>query len=118
MHCAEGQPAGETMTEAAEHRRDRLEALVREQVTDWDPEAVVRSSVRHDGLLDLTVVSHRFDGMDSREREAAFWPALGPVPKPEMIYLTYCLLLTPEEAERSFRGGSESVPAAVDSWDE
>jgi len=103
--------------EAAGTRQSRLDALIRECLAEWDPEAIVRSAIRPDGKLDITVISGRFEGRDSREREADFWPALDPVPKPEMVYLTYCLLLTPEEAERSF--GAEPVVAATgENWDE
>jgi hypothetical protein len=103
--------------EATASRQARLDALIRECLAKWDPEAIVRSAIRPDGKLDITVVSRRFEGRDSREREADFWPALDLVPKPEMVYLTYCLLLTPEEAERSF-GVAPAVTAMGENWDE
>ena len=93
-----------------------LEALIRDCVTGWDAETVVRCAVRPDGKQDLTIISQRFEGLDSREREAIFWPVLDPVPKPEMIHLTYCLLLTPDEAARSF--GVASLVSAAEDWDE
>ncbi len=107
----QGESAGSAATSP------RLEDLVRQCVTAWDPEAEVRAATRPDGKVDITVVSRRFEGRDSREREADFWPALEPVPKSEMVYLTYCLLLTPEEAERSF-SYTPVVEGAAEDWDE
>lgn len=97
-------------------RPARLEGLIRECVSGWDEDATVRSAIRPDGKIDVTIVSARFEGMDSREREETFWPVLGPVPKPEMIFCTYCLLLTPAEAERSF--SSPKPVQRADAWDE
>ena len=113
---AQGSPATGAI-EAASERQARLAELIRAGLAEWDAEAVVRSTVRPDGKIDTTVVSRRFEGRDSREREADFWPALDPVPKSEMVYLTYCLLLTPEEAERSF-SETPVVSAAGENWDE
>ena len=106
--------------EAAESVRDRqarLEASMRAAVTEWDIEAEIRCALRPDGKMDFTVISRRFEGSDDREREAGFWPALDPLPKSDMVYLTFCLLLTPEEAESSF-GDAAAMPTAVEDWDE
>jgi hypothetical protein len=78
----------------------RLENLVREQWSARDPEARVISRLREGGKIDLTIVSRLFAGQDGLEREALFWPVFASVPKSELIYMTYCLLLTPEEAEK------------------
>jgi hypothetical protein len=101
---------------AADERRGRLQDLIRASVAAWDSDAEVRASARPDGKIDMTIVSCRFEGLDSRDREASFWPALDPVPKSEMVYLTYCLLLTPEEAERSFSGATPHSES--EDWDE
>lgn len=108
---------GIPFAQAAGERQGRLVQQIRACVEQWDPNAEVRAVIRPDRLVDLTVVSRRFEGRDSRDREADFWPALESVPKAEMVYLTYCLLLTPEEAERSF-SGQPSAGAASEDWDE
>lgn len=104
--------------EEANDRQVRLETLVREQAAQWDPDARVTALVRPDGKVDITVVSRLFEGKDSRDREAAFWPVFDPVPKSELIYLTYCLLLTPaEEAAGSFRA-APAAPSEPENWDD
>ena len=50
----------------------------------------------------MRVVSHLFAGKDGLERESLFYPVFDPVPKTDMLYMTYCLLLTPQEAARNF----------------
>ena len=103
--------------EPVRDRQARLEASMRAAVAEWDAGAEVRCALRPDGKMDFTVISRRFEGSDDREREADFWLALDPLPKSEMVYLTFCLLLTPEEAERSF-GDAAVVPTSVEDWDE
>lgn len=98
--------------------QDALERLIVECVRAWDPEAKVRARMRPDEKMDVTVVSARFKGLDSREREALFWPALDPVPINEMVRLTYFLLLTPDEAARSFGPGHGERTASPEDWDE
>ncbi len=86
----------------AQARQNRLEQIVRERWGEQDPAVVVTSSLRDDGKVDMVVVSRLFEGKDGLEREACFWPAFASVPKSDLIYMTYCLLLTPEEAARHF----------------
>lgn len=97
-------------------RQARIGAQLRGATAAWDPEATVRSVARPDGMLDVTIISRRFEGLDSRDREEAFWPALDPIAKADMVYLTYCLLLTSEEARQSF--GAVRPSAIHDDWDE
>jgi hypothetical protein len=106
------------VNEAGVDRQVRLEALLRERFHDMDPDAVVRSAVRPDGKVDLTVVSRLFEGKDSREREGLFWPVFDPVPKSELIYLTYSLLLTPDEARHDFGETPLALGACAENWDE
>lgn len=76
----------------------RLEEVVRQGWGARDPEVVVTSVLRDGNKIDMTVVSQRFAGLEWREREAAFWPVFDAVPKYDLLYMTCCLLLTPEEA--------------------
>jgi hypothetical protein len=103
---------------AASNRRTRLEALLRERLNELDSDARVQSSLRPDGKIDISVVSVLFEGKDSREREALFWPVFDPVPKSDLIHMTYCLLLTPEEAQLQFDAGKPSPGGLTDNWDE
>jgi hypothetical protein len=103
----------------AQALQSRLEAVVREQWGERDPEVQVSSVLREDGKVDMTVVSRLFEGKDGLEREAFFWPTFAPVPKSDLIYMTYCLLLTPEEAARHFAApGPPSGTDNTDAWAE
>ena len=82
--------------------RERLETLVREEWQKRDPDAEVFSTMRGPNKIDMRVVSHLFEGKDGLEREAFFYPVFETVPKTDMLYMTYCLLLTPQEAARNF----------------
>jgi hypothetical protein len=111
-------PSVKRVNEVGVDRQVRLEALLRVRLHELDHNAEVRSAVRPDGKIDVTVVSRLFEGKDSRDREALFWPVFDPVPKSELIYLTYCLLLTPDEARRDF-GEMLSEPGnRGENWDE
>lgn len=79
----------------------RLEEVVRQGWGTRDPQAQVTSVLRDGNKIDMTVVSKLFAGMEWREREAAFWPVFAAVPKYDLLYMTCCLLLTPEEAAQS-----------------
>jgi hypothetical protein len=103
--------------EQAVAHTERLLELIRSCAEAWDASATVRSVVRPDGKLDLIVTSSRFEGMDSREREAEFWLTLDPLPQTEMVYLTYCLLLTPQEAKQEFSERPVTHTQA-ENWDE
>jgi hypothetical protein len=105
------------MDEAAKALQARLESLVRARWGERDPDAKVSSTVRDDGKVDLMVVSRLFEGKDGLEREAFFWPVFAPVPKSDLIHMTYCLLLTPEEAARLFaRPGPPPGKDYQDNW--
>ena len=69
-------------------------------------------------MTDITVVSQRFEGFDSRDREKIFWPVLDDITKSEMLHLTYCLLLTPEEATADFSTEKPDMGSAAEDWDE
>jgi len=77
----------------------RLEEVVRQGWQERDPDVQVSSVLRDGNKIDMTVISKRFAGLEWREREAAFWPVFDPVPKYDLLYMTCCLLLTPEEAK-------------------
>lgn len=76
----------------------RLEEVVRQGWSERDPEVQVSSVLRDGNKIDMTVISKRFEGLEGRDREASFWPVFDPIPKYDLVYMTYCLLLTPEEA--------------------
>jgi hypothetical protein len=76
----------------------RLEEVVRQGWRERDPEVQVSSVLRDGNKIDMTVISTQFAGLEGRDREARFWPVFDPVPKYDLVYMTYCLLLTPEEA--------------------
>ena len=97
--------------------RIRLETLVRENWGPKDTDLQVFSTLRTDNKIDMRIVSPLFEGKDGLEREAFFYPVFAPIPKTEMLYMTYCLLLTPEEEARVFavprqRGGEDNT----DNW--
>ena len=98
---------------AAEQLRAHLEAVIRGGWHARDPEAQVTSVLRADNMIDITVVSELFEDKNGLEREAFFWPVFDPVPKYDLIYMTYCLLLTPEEAARI---GSPTGKDNRDDW--
>ena len=107
------------MTDLAEAqaRLERLTGIVREAWGAVDADAEVSGTLRQDGKVDLRVVSRSFEGKGGLEREAFFWPAFESVPKSELIYMTYCLLLTPDEALRHFTSPEEDTGTDnADSW--
>lgn len=104
------------MDEARE-RQARLESVLRAEWGQRDPDVVVSGALRPDGKVDMTVVSRLFAGKDGLEREAFFWPVFETVPKSELVYMTYCLLLTPEEAGRHFaKSGAPPGDDYEDHW--
>ena len=85
---------------AARALQARLENIVRTRWGALDPDVQVSSVLRDDGKVDMTVISRLFEGKDGLEREAAFWPVFAPVPIADLVHMTYCWMLTPEEARR------------------
>ena len=97
--------------------RERLETLVRERWGANDPDVQVSTNLRRDNKIDMQVVSRLFEGRDGLEREAFFYPVFDPVPKTEMLHMTYCLLLTPQEAARNFAEiGQRTSRDNTDDW--
>jgi hypothetical protein len=83
----------------------RLERLLEVIKTTWgekDTDAEYRGVLRPNGLVDLTVISILFEGLNGLERESLFWRVFDTVPRDHLVYMTYCLLLTPQEAKRHF----------------
>lgn len=105
-------------TGEVEALRQQLEALVLSYWQRQDADIQVFSALKPDGKIDMRVVSRLFEGKDGLEREAFFYPVFDPVPKTDMMRMTYCLLLTPAEAARNFarpdeRAGTDNR----DDWD-
>ena len=97
--------------------RERLETFVCEQWGRNDPDVEVSTTLRADGKIDMRIVSRLFEGKDGLEREAFFYPVFDPVPKTEMLHMTYCLLLTPREAARNFAvPGQNENQNNADNW--
>ena len=96
----------------------RLEEVVRQGWKARDPEAQVTSVLRDGDKIDMTVISAAFAGLEGREREARFWPVFDPVPKYDLLYMTCCLLLTPDEAAERFGRSTPARPGSrIDDWD-
>ena len=83
-------------------RAAQLERQVEESWEEVDPEATVEVRLRPDGKFDLRLVSARFEGMDSAERESLFWSRIRRLPPTVTVRMTYALMLTPEEAAAYF----------------
>ena len=97
--------------------RQRLQTLVLEHWQSQDPDITASSTLRQDGKIDMQVVSRLFEGKDGLEREAFFYPVFDPVPKTDMMRMTYCLLLTPAEAARNFaQPGKRAGADNRDDW--
>ena len=82
--------------------RVQLETLVHQSWGQKDADVQVFSTLRVDDKIDMRIISCLFEGKDGLEREAFFYPVFAPIAKTEMLHMTYCLLLTPEEAARVF----------------
>jgi hypothetical protein len=79
-----------------------LATRVRETIeTAWrplDPDTQVSTRPRVGGMLDVTVVSSRFESLESEERERLLWETIRNLPPDDALRMTYSLLLTPSEA--------------------
>jgi hypothetical protein len=83
---------------------ERIEQAIRESWSPHDPDIQIIIAAREDGKLDITVISSLFEGRDSFERESDFWPVLRSFSPSDLVHLTYCLLLTPAEANAFYPG--------------
>lgn len=92
----------------------RLEEVVRQGWGARDPEMQIISVLRDGNKIDMTVISKLFADLEWRDREAAFWPVFDSVDKYDLLYMTCCLLLTPEEA---IQNESASEKFRTDAWD-
>jgi hypothetical protein len=88
--------------EKQQERARNLEQQVREAFAEIDPDAKLEVRLRPDGKFDLHLVSTKFEGMGSTEREALFWSRIRRLPSSVTIRMTYALLLSPAEAETYF----------------
>ena len=100
-------------TEELSALQTRLEEAVRQGWRAHDPDVQVTSVLRDGNKIDMTVISKVFTGLEGRDREARFWPVFSPVPKYDLLYMTCCLLLTPEEAALT---PSPSAKDNTDNW--
>ena len=95
----------------------RLEEVVRQGWSERDPEVQVTSVLRDGNKIDMTVISQRFADLEGRDREAFFWPVFDPIPKYDLVYMTYCLLLTPAEAADISARSASSKRDNADDWE-
>jgi hypothetical protein len=86
------------MSESEPERLDEAAAAWRE----IDPQGEVRYRRRENGQFEFIVVSSLFEGLDSGEREALFWPSLRNLPDSLLVRMSYSLLLSSDEAARLF----------------
>lgn len=96
---------------------ERLESLLATLREAWhteDAEADFRGVLRPNGLCDITVISKRFEGVSGTEREGLFWRAFDSIPRDMLVYMTYCLLLTPDESEKHFSEYPQEVRQSCD----
>ena len=84
-----------------------IETRIRSAWNRRDADAAIRVDQREDGKLAVTLISTAFDGLDSFEREALFWPVMRDLPNDILVRMAYSLLLTPDEADRYF---ADEVP--------
>jgi len=97
--------------------RAQLETLVYQSWSQKDADVQVFSTLRADNKIDMRIISHLFEGKDGLEREALFYPVFAPIAKTEMLHMTYCLLLTPEEAARVFEAPTQRTGKDnIDDW--
>ena len=88
--------------QAMRERAKQLEHQVKDALIETDPDATVEVKLRPDGKFDLRLMSTRFEGLDSTQREAFFWSRIRRLPSSVTVRMTYALLLTPEEASSYF----------------
>jgi len=103
----------------ADRLRAHIEDVIRAGWGERDPDVRVTGAVRMACMIDITVVSALFAGHDGLQREALFWPVFAAIPRASLLHMTYCLLLTPDEAAQQFSPGTP-VPDTdnADDWAE
>ena len=88
-------------------RAEQLERQVNDAWSEIDDGARAEVRLRQDGKFDLRLVSTRFEGLDSTQRESLFWSRIRRLPSSLTVRMTYALLLTPDESEQYFDADGE-----------
>src|SRR5215475_8886123 len=66
------------------------------------PQAQIEGRRHNPVSIRLRIIDPDFQGMDRIEREPAIWKLLSKLPEEVFVNITMLLLLTPEEAGKSF----------------
>ncbi len=96
---------------------ERIQRFISGALREADPSACVEARPRPAGLVEIVVISPRFEAKGSIEREEMLWPVLRALPREDRVRMAYSLLLTPDEAARYYRGGTALHAASKPSGD-
>ena len=104
--------------DGSESLKGRLESLILRELHKEDAQVKVISRLREDQKIDVTVISTLFEGRDGQARESLFWRVFAETPKSELIYMTYALMMTPDEAKQFSASCMNPNPLPADAWEE
>lgn len=82
-----------------------VEQMLKADFVATHPDSEIQVSEGWGDNIHILVVSEAFKGMPAEKRDDMVWPILEKLPKADMIHISLCLLLTPEEAETPFATG-------------
>jgi len=85
-----------------------IEQMLKAEFVATHPGSEIQVSEGWGDNIHVLVVSEAFKGMPAEKRDDMVWPILEKLPEDEMIYISLCLLLTPEEADTPFATGVQS----------
>ena len=78
--------------------RDNIKSLLTQQFGILDPYCRILVNVSRLNKIHIVVVSDLFKKKSLSERDDMVWPILEILPDEEVILITFCLLITPDEA--------------------
>lgn len=81
------------------------------------PNAVIEGRRQNPVAIRIRIIDPDFDGIDLVDREDELWPLLKKLPEEVFANLTMLLLLTPDEATRSFASMEfdDPIPSSLSS---
>jgi hypothetical protein len=77
-----------TQETTQQERAQQLERQIWEAWEETDAQASIEVRLRPDGKFDLRVVSTRFEGLDSTQRENLFWSRIRRLPSSLTVRMT------------------------------